>query len=356
MEDMKKVSAASLVMLFSVLIRFANAQENDLVLGDWYFTKATNASGQEINHFSFFGDVTFLRRGGIVINQLQNSELLPKESFEYYVEKGKLVLVRTRTNLDPTYAIRFIDFNRMILERDNAFLHFERILRQKKIEDTTFVFLQHDTLTLFKKPFIIPRFKGDICRVLSDQFDYLRADTTGLLPVTFLLSGLGIISDIQIDTNLITAARADSVKAGVMRMSKYWWPAHRGAKKIDSYVRLLLLVKSRNTLSEFNYANVIRLMNNASRIGRQLQSDKKLREAAMRYRDVLSLFEFIEQSMIYSKKGFDIAALDAYEEALLGASELAVGNGDPKSACVLIGKIKRSNARAEKLYLVNCAK
>jgi hypothetical protein len=76
----------------------------------------------------------------------------------------------------------------------------------------------------------------------------------------------------------------------------------------------------------------------------------------MRYRDVLSLFEFIEQSMIYSKKGFDIAALDAYEEALLGASELAVGNGDPKSACVLIGKIKRSNARAEKLYLVNCAK
>jgi hypothetical protein len=83
---------------------------------------------------------------------------------------------------------------------------------------------------------------------------------------------------------------------------------------------------------------------------------RKLDEANERYRDVLCLYEFIQQSMIYSKKSFDIVALDAYDEALLHMSELLISKGDKTQACVLLGKISRSNSKVEKLFLENCGK
>jgi hypothetical protein len=355
-EDMKKLTTSFWAVFLSVFFQFALAQEKELVLGDWYFKKVTNRNGQITNQFIFFRDITFSRRGGTVVNQLQNSELFPKESFDFYVENRQLFLVRTRTNLDPNYAIHFIDFNEMILERDNAFFHFERILRQKHLEDTTLVFLQNDTLTLFKKPLITPRFNGDICRVLSDQFGFLNADTTGLLPITFRLKGSGEVTDINIGTEIISATKVDSLKTMVAHLKKKWVPGHRGSKRVDFSIRLQLLIKSRKTLPNFDYAKVNRLIVEANNQAEQLYRARKFDEANERYRDVLCLYEFIQQSMIHSNKSFDIVALDAYDEALLHMSELLISKGDKTQACVLLGKISRSNSKVEKLFLENCKK
>jgi hypothetical protein len=68
------------------------------------------------------------------------------------------------------------------------------------------------------------------------------------------------VSDINIGTKIISLTKADSLRTMIAHLDKKWVPGHRGSKRVDFAIRLQLLIKSRKTLPNFDYAKVNRLI------------------------------------------------------------------------------------------------
>ncbi|MFM7430070.1 MAG: hypothetical protein ACKO1F_09250 [Flammeovirgaceae bacterium] len=331
----------------------AGAQHKEQLLGDWYFTKATTKNEVLLNRFFWIRTVSFKRGGTIRINEFQNDEWHPDEIFDYYVQNDLLFLVQTKTNLDPTYKIYSLTFDELIMEYKNELYHFSRIIRTIKREDSKDIYLRDDTITVFDKPFVAPRFKRNLSAFFLERLSFLKHDSMQLVYVGFKLEADGSISKIEIKNRECVAAWQDTITEIVKSSQKYWSVAQRGKTKLAAMVGFAILVQS-PLVEEITMRNIFREISRLSEDGYIKQREGDDRAALLSYSGSETLFNYLEFFSFYGKQSFDLPTVNAYVSAIINKSIILQKMGMNEKACEALRKAKAFSDVAEQTYLIHC--
>ncbi len=330
---------------------YAYAQSSDLLIGDWYFTKATAPNGTAIKESPNFYRFTITGKNwGTVYFSVENDV----RNIQYLLKENTITFHYTNSNLDPTFTLSIVDVDNLILKNEFGTYSFKRII-QSVHEDKQTVYQFRESEPIQRSTnFKMTEFKGDLAKFILDKTYALGLNLPEPTKVSFVVSKSGTIENITIiNANLDSATHA-TLSNLIILTDKRWFPASRGREKADQKVAFTIPNFEQNAEPLDNTFKYQDFLQNQWIQGKSLQDKEDDLTALDKFNSVEVGFDFLMDCAMYSKTVVSGSAYEAYLNAMCNKGIVLLNLKRDEEACATFKKIRGNSVQAGDFFNKFC--